>query len=51
MDNHKQKVINTFRQGHIITNYQSLPQANKESLNSDLELLELDIVDLVRGRI
>ena len=47
MDDHKQKVINSFRQGHLIQNYNAINDDNKEKLNLDLELLELDVVDLV----
>jgi len=47
MDDHKQKVINSFKQGHLIDNYQNIPENNKLALNSELELLELDVVDHV----
>lgn len=43
----KQKIINSFRQGHIIENYGKLDEEEKSNLNEEIELLELDLVDLV----
>ena len=48
MHQHKQNVMNSFRQGHIIEKYETLSQMNKDILNSDIELLELDVVNFVR---
>ena len=47
INSEKEKIINSFRQGHLILNYNKLNQMQKEKLNEQVELLELDVLDLV----
>ena len=47
MDKHKQRIINSFRQSHLIANYDNMTPKQKLDLNKQIELLELDILDLV----
>lgn len=44
----KKRVLNNFEQDHIIEAFNDFDPVQQENLEDDLELLELDMIDLVR---
>ena len=51
MNEKRQFILNTFKQGHIIQAYKQLNEAEKQVLIKDLELIQFDMVDLVKIKI
>ena len=51
MNDKRQFILNTFNQGHIIRAYKQLNEIDKAILIKDLELIQFDMVDLVRTKI
>lgn len=47
----KKKVLNCFEQNHIIEIFNNFNDKQRENLEDDLELLELDMIDLVKKNI
>ena len=47
MDELKSEILNNFNQGHLVELYNASDPIKQQKLNSQLELLELDLIDLV----
>lgn len=48
MDDRKQQILKMFKQEHLVEKFHSLSRKDQEKMDEDLELLELDLIDLVR---
>jgi len=47
MSDNRQKVLNYFKQGHLLDIYETLTQYEKDQLTEQLELIQFDVIDLV----
>lgn len=47
MNCQRQRILNSFKQGHILNSYQQMTQKQQDSITEQLELLEFDMIDLV----
>jgi UDP-N-acetylglucosamine pyrophosphorylase len=47
LDKNKQRVLNSYNQGHILSQYSTLQSKEQESLLRQLELIQFDLLDLL----
>jgi hypothetical protein len=48
MNPQRQRILNSFKQGHILERYKEMNTRQQDKLTRQLEFIEFDMIDLVR---
>ena len=47
MNSARQRILNSFKQGHVLKRYDEMPMKQRDILTKQLEYFEFDMIDLV----